>query len=406
MCTPFRVLLIDNYDSYTYNLHHLVASACGTAPLIVANDAFRSWSELQAALPSFHAIIISPGPGSPDRLDDFGICGEAITASRLPVLGVCLGHQGIALTFGGRVVRGEEPMHGRVSEVRRAEHCASTLLAGLPACFEAVRYHSLVVEEASLPPCLRVTARTLDGAVMAIEHSSQPVCGVQFHPESVSTQHGLQMMANFLRAARERSRASCPPALPLCANGGGSGDAVTAGRAAALLASAPPGVQADSVAARAGDDEEDGAAEVVIAAPRQPSLLVAEVALGSLESAAVFDALFSGAPLTFWLDSSVCAASHAHSDTPAATLPPARGARWSYMGAQQPVQKPMLPAPGPWWVVSPRGPTGWLGRRRGLAWPSRLGLLSKRRYTPSNCDQEHGGPYSSLLRVASGRCRL
>ena len=194
----FRVLLIDNYDSYTYSLHHLIATACGAEPLTIPNDAFASWAELRSALPPFDVVVISPGPGHPDTPGDFGVCGEAIR-SGLPVFGVCLGHQGIALAFGGRVVRGAEPMHGRVSVVQRVG--PSTLLADLPQSFEAVRYHSLVAEEASLPACLRVTARSLDGAVQALEHTSLPVYGVQFHPESVSTQHGLQMVANFLRAA-------------------------------------------------------------------------------------------------------------------------------------------------------------------------------------------------------------
>ena len=137
----FRVLLIDNYDSYTYSLHHLIATACGAEPLTIPNDAFASWADVRSALPPF----------------DFGVCGEAI-GSGLPVFGVCLGHQGIALAFGGRVVRGAEPMHGRVSVVQRVG--PSTLLADLPERFEAVRYHSLVAEEASLPACLRVTARS------------------------------------------------------------------------------------------------------------------------------------------------------------------------------------------------------------------------------------------------------
>ena len=158
----FRVLLIDNYDSYTYSLHHLIATACGAEPLTIHNDAFASWAEVRSALPPFDAVVISPGPGHPETPGDFGVCGEAI-GSGLPVFGVCLGHQGIALAFGGRVVRGPEPMHGRVSVVQRVG--ASTLLAELPESFEAVRYHSLVADEASLPACLRVTARSLDGAV-------------------------------------------------------------------------------------------------------------------------------------------------------------------------------------------------------------------------------------------------
>ena len=261
----FRVLLIDNYDSYTYSLHHLIATACGTEPLTIANDAFASWAEVRSALPPFDAVVISPGPGHPDTPGDFGVCGEAI-ASGLPVFGVCLGHQGIALAFGGRVVPGAEPMHGRVSVVQRVG--ASTLLAELPERFEAVRYHSLVADEASLPACLRVTARSLDGAVQALEHTSLPVYGVQFHPESVSTQHGLQMMANFLRAAGfVRGDVHGP-----VRSGHPAGRAAVKGAHAAAAPPPPPPPP-----------------------PLQPVLLLGDLPLRGLEAPAVFAALYAAA---------------------------------------------------------------------------------------------------------------
>ena len=299
-----RVLLIDNYDSYTYNLHHLITDACdGEVPLTVANDAFGSWEELVRALPPFGAVVISPGPGSAERRADFGVCGGALT-SGLPVLGVCLGHQGLALAFGGRVRRGAEPMHGRVSEVRVVEAEAS-LFAGLPSCFEAVRYHSLVVDEPSLPPCLRVTARSSDGAVMAIEHRSLPLHGLQFHPESVCTQHGRAMLANFVRLAAawapSDSSGSCAghrPASPL---------------ASCLM----PCKRTD--------------------APRQPTMLMSVLRL-SVDPQTVFQRLYADAPVSFWLDSSSCcsgaaAAAAAAAEPATADAGAVPRARFSYMGS-------------------------------------------------------------------------
>jgi para-aminobenzoate synthetase len=202
-----RTLLIDNYDSFTYNLHQLVGEVTGHAPTVVRNDA--DWDALSLA--DFDGIIVSPGPGRPDRARDFGISRRAILDSGLPLLGVCLGHQGIAQLFGGVVTHAAEPMHGRVSAVH---HGGEELFAGIPSPFSVVRYHSLVTTD--LPAELEATAWTADGVVMGLRHRELPVWGVQFHPESINTDHGRELVANFADlATTERPRPSVtvrPPA--------------------------------------------------------------------------------------------------------------------------------------------------------------------------------------------------
>lgn len=199
-----RVLVIDNYDSFTYNLVQLTARVSGVEPIVVLNDE-TSWDSLRQR--EFDAIILSPGPGRADRPGDFGLCGDAIADGRYPILGVCLGHQGIAHYFGGRIVHAPEPMHGRLSDV---VHSGEELFEGLPSPFRAVRYHSFVVRD--LPPEVRETASTRDGLVMGLRHISRPLWGVQFHPESVSTEHGDRLIANFLDLAA-RANASDRPRL-------------------------------------------------------------------------------------------------------------------------------------------------------------------------------------------------
>lgn len=191
-----KTLLIDNYDSFTYNLFQLIAEANGDEPIVVHNDA-ADWAELRE-LPVDN-IVISPGPGSPDHEGDFGVCAEAIREATVPVLGVCLGHQGMCWVHGGKVVGAPEVMHGRLSAVL---HDGSPLFAGIPREFQAVRYHSLCVEQ-PLPPELEAIARTSDGVVMALAHRTLPHWGVQFHPESICTDHGRQLLANFRDLTRE-----------------------------------------------------------------------------------------------------------------------------------------------------------------------------------------------------------
>jgi para-aminobenzoate synthetase len=185
-----KTLLIDNYDSFTYNLFQLLGEVNGAEPLVVRNDE-ASWAELEAL--DFDNVVLSPGPGRPDRGGDFGVCTEAIRRSARPLLGVCLGHQGLGALCGAAVVSAPEPFHGRLSAVL---HDDSPLFAGIPREFRAVRYHSLCVEQ-PLPDELRGTAWTTDGVLMALEHRERPLWGVQFHPESVCTEHGRRLIANF-----------------------------------------------------------------------------------------------------------------------------------------------------------------------------------------------------------------
>ncbi|MFO0607479.1 MAG: aminodeoxychorismate/anthranilate synthase component II [Polyangiales bacterium] len=185
------ILLVDNYDSFTWNLRQLLAAVAppDARVVVVANDA-RSADELLAASP--WRVVISPGPGDPTRA---GVSNELLLRADVPTLGVCLGHQCLAHAYGGRVVRGAAPVHGKAAPVI---HDGRGVFAGLPSPLRAARYHSLVVDEPSLPPCLEVTARSDDGAVMGLRHRERPVAGVQFHPESVLSEHGAALARNFL----------------------------------------------------------------------------------------------------------------------------------------------------------------------------------------------------------------
>jgi para-aminobenzoate synthetase len=193
-----RTLLIDNYDSFTYNLHQFLAEVTGRPPVVMRNDV--DWSRVHAE--DFDAIVISPGPGNPDRATDLGVSARAIQEGGLPVLGVCLGHQAICLLLGGRVGRAPEPVHGRVFQVH---HAGTDVFAGLPSPFSAVRYHSLAA--ASLPEVLQKTAWTEDGIVMGVRHRTRLLWGVQFHPESIKTDYGRELLANFRDLALSRPQA-------------------------------------------------------------------------------------------------------------------------------------------------------------------------------------------------------
>ena len=186
-----KLLLIDNYDSFTYNLVHYFAEL-GAVCDVVRNDAI---SAAQAAATDARGIIISPGPATPNEA---GICLELITQLQgaKPLLGVCLGHQAIGQAFGGKVIRAPQPMHGKTSPVTHTDH---TMFADIPSPFTATRYHSLVVERASLPESLEVTAQTEDGLIMAMAHRTLPITGVQFHPESIASEHGHTLLKNFLQ---------------------------------------------------------------------------------------------------------------------------------------------------------------------------------------------------------------
>ncbi|MEZ5079014.1 MAG: aminodeoxychorismate/anthranilate synthase component II [Solirubrobacterales bacterium] len=185
-----KTLLVDNYDSFTYNLFQLLWEVNGAEPTVVRNDE-ATWEELAAR--EVDAVVISPGPGRPDRRRDFGLCAEAIRRCELPLLGVCLGHQGIGWVHGGEVTAAPEPMHGRIDPI---VHRGAPLFAGIPSGFGAVRYHSLCLAR-PLPACLEEIASSGDGVPMALAHRSRPQWGVQFHPESVATEHGRRLLENF-----------------------------------------------------------------------------------------------------------------------------------------------------------------------------------------------------------------
>src|SRR5579871_2581783 len=203
-----RLLVIDNYDSFTYNLVHLLAELSQEVPIVVKNDEI-TWKELKDK--QFDGIVISPGPGRPDLSGDFGVCKDAIDKSKVPLLGVCLGHQGIAALSGALVVRAPAPMHGRTSLIR---HNATGIFRGIPSPFRAARYHSLIVQR-PLPPSLEATAWTEDGLIMALSHRGRPQWGVQFHPESIITEHGRKLLENFcLEVHRCGHRSQHPSKLP------------------------------------------------------------------------------------------------------------------------------------------------------------------------------------------------
>lgn len=189
------ILLIDNYDSFTFNLVHFLGDL-GARCDVRRNDALTP-AEALATKPE--AIVLSPGPCTPNEA---GICLDLVAAAAtggVPLLGVCLGHQAIGQAFGGEVVRAPVPMHGKVSAI---SHQNSDVFAGLPSPFQATRYHSLIVDRGSMPDTLVPTAWTEDGLVMGLRHRALPIFGVQFHPESIASQHGHDLLANFLALAR------------------------------------------------------------------------------------------------------------------------------------------------------------------------------------------------------------
>ena len=185
------LLMIDNYDSFTYNLAHLLG-ALDAWPIVVRNDAL-DLAGIRALAPD--RVVISPGPGRPEDPAYFGVCQEVIRELEVPILGVCLGHQGIAAAFGGAIVRASQPMHGKESPIF---HRDRGLFSGLPQGFSAMRYHSLVVDPGTLPDCLEVEAWTADRTIMAISHRTRPIVGLQFHPESIGTALGLSILRRFV----------------------------------------------------------------------------------------------------------------------------------------------------------------------------------------------------------------
>jgi anthranilate synthase component II len=200
------ILLVDNYDSFTFNLVHYLGEL-GAKVAVHRNDKI-SVADVLAAEPE--AIVLSPGPCTPNEA---GICLDLIAraSASVPILGVCLGHQAIGQAFGGKVVRGPVPVHGKLSEIR---HRGTGVFHGINGPFQATRYHSLVVDRGSLPTALTVTAETNDGLIMGLSHRSLPVHGVQFHPESIASEHGHLMLKNFLDIAAQWNATRGPTAVP------------------------------------------------------------------------------------------------------------------------------------------------------------------------------------------------
>ncbi|MFN0219776.1 MAG: anthranilate synthase component II [Hyphomicrobium sp.] len=187
------LILIDNYDSFTYNLVHYLGEL-GAESVVIRNDK-ATVAEIVAMKP--RAIVLSPGPCTPNEA---GVCLDLIKAASptIPLLGVCLGHQSIGQAYGGKVIRAAQPMHGKLSTI---SNTGKGVFKGLPTRFEITRYHSLIVERATLPDSLEITAETDDGIIMGLQHKTHPVHGVQFHPESIASEQGHALLANFLELA-------------------------------------------------------------------------------------------------------------------------------------------------------------------------------------------------------------
>lgn len=185
-----RSLIIDNFDSFTYNIYHLLAEIKGINPLVITNNQL-SWQEINEL--NFDNIILSPGSGNPENISDFGVCGEVLLKANIPVLGICLGHQGLGYFYGAKVKRSIEPFHGRISKIY---HQQNSLFCNIPSPFPVVRYHSLIIDY-PLPSDLEVIATTKDNLIMGIRHKFKPFWGVQFHPESICSQYGKELLINF-----------------------------------------------------------------------------------------------------------------------------------------------------------------------------------------------------------------
>jgi len=256
-----KTLLVDNHDSYTYNVFHLLAAASGEEPMVVNNDAV-SWRVLTRM--DFDAIVLSPGPGHPSRWHDFGVCRDILRYSEVPVFGICLGHQGIGNLLEGDVKRAPMAMHGRLSRVM---HEGKGLFKDVPQGFSVVRYHSLAITSPPGPEG-HIVAWADDGVVMGVEHTKRPIWGVQFHPESISTEYGLKIAQNFFELAAHHQRPERP-----------------AGRATIVPHAGKP-------AARAARDEGKGEWE-----------LRTRTLQGAAPAEYVYEELFAAHDPSFWLDS-------------------------------------------------------------------------------------------------------
>jgi para-aminobenzoate synthetase len=262
-----RTLLVDNHDSYTHNVFHLLAAASGEEPVVVKNDAV-SWRVLSRS--DFDAIVLSPGPGRPQRWHDFGVCRDILLYSEIPVLGICLGHQGIGNLLEGGVDLAPMPMHGRLSRVR---HDGIGLFEGVPQDFSVVRYHSLAITR-QMSSDGRETAWSEDGVVMGIEHRARPMWGVQFHPESVATEHGRAIAKNFYQLAERHTGRPASQARHATMAPSPAGPGSTAGKVGGV-----------------GD------------ASQSRVRLLVRTLVGAAPAEHVYERLFAGAEQSFWLDS-------------------------------------------------------------------------------------------------------
>ena len=192
-----KTLIIDNYDSFTYNLYQMFYKVSGEEPIVIKNDKY-SWQQIENM--DYDNVVISPGPGNPEKTTDFGVCGEIIKKCKKPILGICLGHQGIYSSCGGKIVNAPVPMHGRVCKVH---HNSTGLLKGIPTPFACVRYHSLMCDNSNVPSDIEIIARTEDNIIMGIRHKHRPIWGVQFHPESICSEYGNIIAQNFLELTHE-----------------------------------------------------------------------------------------------------------------------------------------------------------------------------------------------------------
>lgn len=182
-----RILLIDNFDSFVYNIFQYLGEL-GAEVDVVRNNKV-------GAVDGYDLIVISPGPGNPENERDFGICKQIIQNANVPVLGVCLGHQGIISAFGGRIIRAKKPMHGKMSKIT---HNEKGIFSGINNPIKVMRYHSLIGEESSIPGCIEITATSDNNEIMAVQHKELPIFGVQFHPESILTEEGKKILKNFV----------------------------------------------------------------------------------------------------------------------------------------------------------------------------------------------------------------
>jgi para-aminobenzoate synthetase len=263
-----RTLIVDNYDSFTFNLFHLFAQVNGEEPVVIRNDEISTLRDLR----HFDNVVLSPGPGHPRRRSDFGICGDLIAVGTLPLLGVCLGHQGLCHVHGGEVGPAPEVRHGRLSQII---HRQADIFAKIPSPFVAVRYHSLVVTRLSSD--LEPIAWTLDGVLMGVRHRRLPAWGVQFHPESISTEHGRQLAENFCHLSQAWNRRGSPRR------------ASSARRATSLPAAVAP-----------------RAPRRLPASPRQDMRVLARRLRAGIGAEQVFAFFYQASRAAFWLDSSLC----------------------------------------------------------------------------------------------------